>query len=108
MTLSEILKAARAKIENPKNWIKGNVALDASGSAVDPLNPAACRFCGIGALRASGAPIRDYWAALNYLEAVEPVSDNHFWIYNDAAKTTHKQVLKAFTAAIAKAEGEGK
>lgn len=50
MTPLEVLKGARALIENPKNWTQKTFARDILGDCVWPTNEAACAFCAYGAM----------------------------------------------------------
>lgn len=46
---SQILRAAKAKIENPENWIQGSAAIDRDGMNCDPDSLAAVAWCSLGA-----------------------------------------------------------
>lgn len=46
----QVLKEARALIEDPKHWTTGVEARDKNGNAVPVFNPEACQFCALGAV----------------------------------------------------------
>lgn len=103
MTPSEVLRAARAKIEDERCWTKGASARDADGYPLSPYAPDAVCFCAFGAVlnalddrcvvAADAAPFIRFLR----LETVGPVS-----FFNDTH--THADVLALFDRAIAAAE----
>ena len=50
MKNSEILRLAKSKIADPKNWGIYNMAKNAEGYAVLVTSPEACRFCAVGSV----------------------------------------------------------
>lgn len=103
MSLKEILTNARAKIERPETWIKGDDARDAVGKVVTPNDAAACQFCAYGALLAGAIGHVGVSAAYGCLMALKPTSEMHDGLqdYNDDPATTHRDILDLFDKAIA-------
>lgn len=50
MKNSEILRLAKSKIADPKNWGIDNMAKNAEGYAVLVTSPEACQFCAVGSV----------------------------------------------------------
>jgi hypothetical protein len=97
MTTKEVLIAARAKIE--QGWCQCYFAMDAEGNAVPSSDPAACRWCAVGALRsfiALGG--ENYYEARDRMERQHPQGLMHF---NDIVADSKEQVLRLFDKAIA-------
>jgi hypothetical protein len=113
MKAADILKRAKARIEDPKRWTRNAYARDADGKECDPDSDIATCFCAIGAVanvigvrageaerapaieplyKAAGAHL-DWWEGPN---KVTDVNDND----------THTAVMKLFDEAIAIAESE--
>ena len=108
MTPAEILRAAKAKIEDPAHWCRGGYAMTAYGAFVGPKDYRACQWCGAGAVRAvtdtsdfasRAAPIYLLRAAA---EKLGGSSYTPFEQFNDEAD--HATVMKAFDIAIELAE----
>jgi hypothetical protein len=98
MTTVEILKAARAKIE--QGWTQKALARDAYG---DPARGNGCSWCAEGALVAvTGGRSK----AFGYLRESLPDGFNDTAIYNDAPGRTQQEILDLYDAAIARAEAE--
>lgn len=98
------LKAARAKIEKPENWLQRALSTNKKGYNVLPDDPEACRFCSVGAIR-SVMPdqvhaVTKYPEGIFLNTVVKSRSDAAFGIvsYNDSS--THAEVLSAFDEAI--------
>ncbi len=86
--VSDVLRAARAKIEKPENWCQGSFR---NGHA----------YCALGAVRESSYGVIRYIEACDVLERLAgPIPK-----YNDSH--THAEVLSLFDRAIATAELEG-
>lgn len=112
--VAEILKQARALIEDPERWHQGYYARTEDGRVVDAYDPDACAWCAEGAvLKAGGSLFEnapesilldacavDIAATLDLDYAV--MFANHL---ND--QTDHATVLRMFDCAIAKAEANG-
>jgi hypothetical protein len=101
MTTLEILKAARAKIADKKNWTQGELGRDANGNPVTDASLLASQavcFCASGALFLAGASEDgiDVWHVLSRSMGcfVPKFNDSH----------THAEVLAAFDKAIAELE----
>ena len=50
MTIAEVLRAAKAKIEDPEHWCKYSYACDADGNSIASSDPEAQSWCGMGAV----------------------------------------------------------
>lgn len=105
MASADILRAARARIEDPKNWTTGQFARNAKGDPVSCYSKKAVCWCAIGAVnaeRTDGSERR----ALDFLyDASERLYGNlDVSIINDDGD--HAAVLRVFDAAIAAAEAE--
>lgn len=104
MASADILRAARARIEDPKNFCTGNYATDSKGRTVRPTSRKAARWCAYGALRAEEAVIDGPesklldTASIDLFDCVSPATVND--------KLGHAAVLQMFDAAIAAAEAE--
>lgn len=112
MSPAEILRAAKAKIEDPVNWLVEEEACDDMGTPVPPADYDACQWCAMGALNAIEWRVNpDYTGPYDYLEqaALEMgfqskghlVPPAHL---NDTAG--HSAVMAMFDRAIALAEQE--
>jgi hypothetical protein len=53
----QIIEKARALIEDERHWCRGELARDASGFSVGPIDSGATRRCGLGALIAAAYQI---------------------------------------------------
>lgn len=118
-TVQQILIDARALILRPECWIQSVSARDAEGFQCNPIGPAACCWCSIGAtMRASGAfpepqpspeAVRRYETACTILSAAADVisvesEETPLAIgivdYNDYKNREHKDVIRVFDRAI--------
>ncbi len=106
MNTLEVLTCARELLSDPAKWIKGAYAKTAAGSVVDATDPDACCFCALGAMRKCGGEDNedDTPAAWALRDAANEKTSAHY--YNDAAKTTHADILALFDRAIAKVKAE--
>lgn len=101
ITVKEVLIAARAKIEDPKNWTQGECARDSKGKEVHSRNERAVCWCSIGAIaHASGF----YYGFDKTIAALESVIPGSISTFNDTH--THAEVLAKFDEAIAAQGGE--
>lgn len=107
MNALEILKAARALIEDPERWCHGVEAVNAAGEPVAAVTEGACRWCAVGALERV-APRREW------LRLIGAFSD-YLWdrgypghTFNALAMLNdnegHDAALAAFDAAITRVE----
>ena len=110
MKPSEVLRAARAKIEKAENWTQGEYGRDARGRVADVM--VACSRCSVGAVFAVCAEVRSApetraWNLLR--EQVPGYSES--WVYDPVVAfndtSTHAEVLALFDRAIAAAEARG-
>jgi hypothetical protein len=111
MTLSQILRAARETIADPKHWTQGAYARDKHGVPVDSLRGEGCTFCTFGAVRHVVAKENaEYFEAEVALDSSVPRDGMGATIgainFNDAPTTTHADVLALFDRAIARAEAQ--
>ncbi len=108
MTTKEILIAARKKIERPECWTKGALARNAAGTELIIGRESAVCWCAFGATEAANAGNNDHEAsdaersADNALRSLVPNRDVPS--FNDAATTTHADILALFDRAIAACE----
>ena len=104
---ADVLRKARALIEEPDHWIKVYGCTDRAGNPVEAYSEAACCFCIWGAL--SHVTKNTFKAhELAALVTGHPYEDKDYytpWVdWNDAPERTHSEVLAAFDKAIALAE----
>jgi len=94
------LREARALIDEPSKWIKGDLARSKFGNTCETSSQNAVCFCSVGALmRVTGHLFGPEWRALSSTFGNRPVA-----AWNDDSATTHKDVLAAFDRAIADLE----
>ncbi len=105
MASADILRAARARIEDPKNWTKNVLARDTRGREVPADDPRACRWCAYGALIAEGKSIT---SDEGHLLRVASRSAFNIGVpcVNDDDDKGHPAIIQVFDAAIAAAEAE--
>ena len=48
--IAEVLMRAHKRLLEPGSWIRGELAVDGVGMAVDPSEPSACQWCLVGAV----------------------------------------------------------
>jgi len=106
MKTSNYLKAAKAKIENPAFWIKGQYAQDAMGNFCWGADLGATCFCSAGAIQA----VRNDDTEMSYPEylylykAVQIINPAHKSVpaFND--HSSHEEVMAMWDKAIELAE----
>lgn len=103
----EVLRDARELISDPRCWTKEWFALNACGDRVTSNASDAICFCALGAVRRSMRIelTEDYRRYIKVVELLENAVGRSVSDFNDAAETTHADVLAAFDEAIAKAQG---
>lgn len=101
MASADILRAARARIEDPKNWMRNWYALLPSGRPTRGNDPDACCWCSLGALQASGSCDTSPEAALLDECAIEMFGEDIIDV-NDGLG--HGAVMEVFRVAIETAE----
>lgn len=90
MTVNEVLRAAKAKIENEENWCKGSLGLK-DGE----------RSCALGAVIAVAPRDDEEHYRLGAMKALrEAIGGRGIIPFNDAPVTTHQEVMDMFDAAI--------
>jgi hypothetical protein len=104
MTPVDVLKAARAKIE--QGWTQGAFALDRERGVVPVNSPAAVCWCSLGAIKFADHDLYSdsYFAAEKILGRASGNANIIPW--NDAPGRTQAEVLEVFDHAIALAESE--
>lgn len=103
---AEILRAARARIEDPKHWTQCEMARNSAYAAVPANDPTACQWCTEGAVAAemdvdSVSLCDGVWKFVR--ETSHELFRSAAFIVNDTR--THADVLDLFDASIARAEG---
>lgn len=123
MDTLKVYKRAREILTPEASWGKGSYAKSGDRSVgltiwdrkrdVEVLNPEATCFCALGAIRAAGMELYSedgvFGFAFHALECVpEQYRDSGYQAdvvsFNDAAETTHAQVLAMFDCVIGKME----
>lgn len=105
MKTSEILIAAKALIENPENWVRGDYARPAkdSSDSIYGNDPKATCFCSLGALQrinndedhcTTGHEYLHHVAMTGYDKSIVDVNDEH----------DHQEVMALWDKAIEKAK----
>lgn len=102
-SVTEILRAAKSRIEDRHHWTRYRPARDRHSHGVTPTDDRAVRWCAAGSFICEGAGLPEPTTDLawNYLLQVIDPGDSVSWI-NDALG--HKAVLEMFDRAIALAE----
>lgn len=110
MTATEVLRRARALIEEPARWCRDKYARDERGRSIRPGSERACQWCALGAVRAvtSGIPANEvqpiYREAIRRLQRAlnpeAPGAQSGIVDANDRKATSHADVLAAFDVAI--------
>lgn len=103
MASADILRAARARIEDPKNWTTSAYARNAAGEKLDRDDAGAVCWCAYGALQAEGVVTCSEAGSLLRKAAREKFGTTVI-IVNDCIG--HSAVIDVFDAAIAAAEAE--
>jgi hypothetical protein len=108
MKTSEILRAAKALIEDPAHWVQGTYGRQTRESTEHLLgdDPRTTCWCSVGAIQKVMGMYHEYTTEA----LLDKVSKNLHGVgiinFNDRATTTHAQVMEVWDAAIAKAEAE--
>lgn len=98
MTTTEILRAARAKVE--KGWCQGPPAKDGNGHATYSGSDRACKWCSVGAIwSVLDATTGEQACAEVAIQNALGVTSLAFW--NEKPGRTQAEVLEAFDKAIA-------
>jgi len=99
MKVSELLKQAKSLIEDEEHWCCGLPAKDKAGNLCFAESPEAVSWCSVGALWKINPPSRIENGAYALLRKHMGMNIDNF---NDSY--THKEVMKAWDAAIQEAE----
>ena len=102
MTPAEILRAAKAKIEDPAHWCQGEYAKDALGQRASEYSDEACAWCAMGAFHTidNGS---SYDAFRSLAKAANEIHQG-WGIPNVNDNTDHATVMRMFDRAIELAE----
>lgn len=112
LTALDVLRKARALIEDEGHWCRGTSAQDKAGRLVDVLSPSAARWCALGALdRAARMPgtaghRRALLALTNAVGALFPTMGGFTGINSVNDTLGHAAALELYDAAIAALEEE--
>ena len=87
MTQKQALKMLINLYTDPEKWCQGSAAQDANGDAVTPDNPAACKWCLIGACALLGIPLGDVFSSKTG-DLLHVIMD-----WNDDSERTQADVL---------------
>ena len=106
MTTSEILKAAREKIQDPDHWTQGSLARNAFGMKTYPFAENAVKWCATGAVAAVVAfPKRPAIDCLKRaVEQFPSYKHQYSGLINFNDRNSHSRVLQLFDLAIQIAE----
>lgn len=101
---SELLRAAKAVISNPRHFTTGVLARDTDGHSVMPDNEKAVCFCSVGALSKVTPPTREAGelndqAFIYLIKVVKPL--NYIGVADYSDSHTHAEVMAMWDAAIA-------
>lgn len=104
MTIVEVLRAARAKITDPKHWTRHVNARDADGEPISPSDPSAVCWCSYGAIAAVDPEDDAGTNACDFLHDAAREKTGHWGVsaLNDDGE--HSDVLSMFDRAIELAE----
>ncbi|MGI9251316.1 MAG: DUF6197 family protein [Pseudohongiellaceae bacterium] len=131
LTTADILVGARKLIADPAHWTKHYWAKDKDGKPIDIHDPKAERFCALGAImRFNRTQNPDFISAVlsaDNLDLPEQSAHDELWAaaldgapddydgdqddknglsnWNDTGARKHREVMKAFNAAIRNAKG---
>lgn len=104
MTVHTLLVAARAKIDSPDKWTKGNFAADEFGNRAHVDSPSATCWCLDGSLvHAARVHLGSLGEARDVVEMALSDDDDtalSIWEFNDGKDTTHAEVMAVLDAAI--------
>lgn len=100
MTAKDRLVAARKKIEDPANWIKGRYAADANGEKCLSHSAEACKFCALGALFSTEAGYFNEPSVDILYEASHELGFDGVTEMNDDERTDHPKVMALYDKAI--------
>ena len=92
MKTSEVLRAARGRIEVPERWTKGKFAKNECGQEVYYRDPKAACWCTMGAICAVTNCYTEENAAFR---ALSSQINRSIAAWNDSFKRTHPEVLAA-------------
>ena len=107
MSSADILRAARARIADPKNWTQGEMARDGSGKACPARSPNAVCWCAMGAVKVSGADFYSEAADLLWQVSHDLFGRGVPYVNDDPDEDLgHSAVLKIYDRAIELAESK--
>lgn len=92
-----ILVCAREILSDPDHWTKGTLARTKTNKMTTTSNPAACRYCSMGAIvKCSGNIYEENDATIILEEAI----GGNIIAFNDNVRTTHDDLMKMWDKAI--------
>lgn len=102
MKNSDLLKAAKALIADPKNWCKGVGSTTASGVRCFYNEPDAVRFCAVRAIERIAKTVDEFCAAMVLMQQAGCKRSANFVLYqyNNRLTTTHADMMSLFDEAI--------
>jgi hypothetical protein len=103
--LLQDLRAARALIEDPKRWTKGEEARNADGDPIHPSKPEAVCWCALGATIRVGGNRADL-RTLTMACALRDAEPSGFGVVDVNDRDGHAAVLALYDRAIAKEEAK--
>src|SRR4051812_47842004 len=98
LTVLEVLKRARAKIEKPESWCQRAYARDRFGQIIHVQSASACKWCALGAVKAL-RPLFNRAEKERLVEAVKAMGF-HGGVPDLNDETDHPTVLRMFDLAI--------
>lgn len=101
MTAAELLRAAKAKIEDPEHWCQGSYACDENGNGTYSRDSRAHSWCAVGALFSMA---QNFSVTSNLRMAALEQGYRSISYLND--ESTHENVMKMYDRAIEFAEKE--
>lgn len=108
MSVADILERAADRLSKPGAWTQDELARDAEGKAVGPLDPAAVCWCMSGAIIAECPDAFAEWQALGTVSSVLPKVSEPILTYNDQKRRTQAEVVAKLCEAAAKAREQGR
>jgi hypothetical protein len=106
-TAAQILRDAKALIEDPKHWIKGDFVVYAGTPYVKYCAHAALQEAGEINTPENAKAWQIIWSLLPSYGWWSGTPPKHTFVtYNDDYTTTHADVMRIFSEAIAVAEGK--
>ena len=101
MSVVEVLKRVRARLDDPKHWTQGAFARNKEGHATVARDPMACSWCLLGAIEAETQyPERNEIAWMLRIRTSREGYGPDLSVFNDSELTNHTAVLELLDKAI--------